>query len=584
MILFFDTETTGLPKNWSAPTTDLNNWPRLVQLAYLIYDYDGNLILSSNEIILPDGFTIPKEASNIHGITAEIANYRGREIGVVFETFLIHLKRAEVLVAHNMAYDEKIIGAELIRLGEENIVGNKKRICTMTSTVDLCKIDGPHGHKWPKLAELHRYLFNHDFEGAHDALIDIEATAKCFWELVSIGIIKNVSTKNSKLDQNKNFDVPFLTIDNDGKLFRKLYNTKLDITHSKKENEDTSSVMNSRNTEDTDLWNELYILKDIMHPEDQEIIEKDFFKNEWQDWQIKFNDKLFYKDKFVLDLKKLFSVIIEDVNYKIRLIKFQNIEGYKLYSAKNDISKVVAHYVKYEYQLFGERTGNISQEYYLTAFYMHQNGKVFVENNRKEFDPISCVPFLKIDKTGNTSWQFYDYQKKIFFGKVFEDHYDVECGIKEIVETPNDIWETAYTPKHTGHLLHLDSWKGWTTNDDGDLFFNEKYKLNIFELNLNFPFVDGGPIIRFFDSNTKISKLIAYCQDGDYMGEGYVSIVDWYTTLFYIDDDGKIYLEDKSPSKEPFNIVDAIEAVAEWEAEQNFQDRDIDMYPDDYEP
>jgi DNA polymerase III epsilon subunit-like protein len=198
MILFFDTETTGLPKNWKAPVTDLDNWPRLVQLAYLVYDFDGNLIHSCNEIVKPNGFTIPLDASNVHGITTDIANQRGSKIEEVFELFSIHLKRAKVIVAHNMAYDEKIIGSEMIRLGLENILDSKEKICTMESTVDLCKFDGPYGYKWPKLEELHRFLFNHDFEGAHDALADIQATAKCFWELTQ----KSYFTKiNDLIDQ-----------------------------------------------------------------------------------------------------------------------------------------------------------------------------------------------------------------------------------------------------------------------------------------------------------------------------------------------------------------------------------------------
>jgi DNA polymerase III epsilon subunit-like protein len=193
MILFFDTETTGLPKNWKATVTDLDNWPRLVQLAYLVYDFDGNLIHSCNEIIKPNGFTIPLDASNVHGITTDIANQRGSKIEEVFEIFSIHLKRVKVIVAHNMAYDEKIIGSELIRLGLENTLDSKEKICTMESTVDLCKIDGPYGYKWPKLEELHRFLFKQNFEGAHDALADIQATAKCFWELVRNNFIQFAS-------------------------------------------------------------------------------------------------------------------------------------------------------------------------------------------------------------------------------------------------------------------------------------------------------------------------------------------------------------------------------------------------------
>ena len=87
-------------------------------------------------------------------------------------------------------------------------------------------------------------------------------------------------------------------------------------------------------------------------------------------------------------------------------------------------------------------------------------------------------------------------------------------------------------------MIELDQWKGWSTNDEGDLFFNEEFKLNLFDLKLDFSYVDGGPILRFLNSEDHISKLIAYCQDGDQD-----RVYDWYETQFYIDDSGKIYLE-----------------------------------------
>jgi hypothetical protein len=52
MYLFFDNETTVLPRNWKAPVTDLNNWPRVVQLAYLLYDENGNKITGGDYIIV----------------------------------------------------------------------------------------------------------------------------------------------------------------------------------------------------------------------------------------------------------------------------------------------------------------------------------------------------------------------------------------------------------------------------------------------------------------------------------------------------------------------------------------------------
>src|SRR5690606_32883003 len=87
------------------------------------------------------------------------------------------------LVAHNISFDEKIVGAEFLRSGFPNSIPSKNRICTMQSTTNFCAIQGNYGYKWPKLNELHIKLFGYDFEDAHNAVADINATVKCFWEL-----------------------------------------------------------------------------------------------------------------------------------------------------------------------------------------------------------------------------------------------------------------------------------------------------------------------------------------------------------------------------------------------------------------
>jgi DNA polymerase III subunit epsilon len=160
MYLFFDTETTRIPKNYKAPANDLENWPRLVQLGYLMYSKTGKLIASGDYIVLPKGFSIPVEASKVHGITTEIAIKEGKEINIVLEHFYSLVERADFLVAHNMAFDEKIIGADLLRNKFQNIIEKKFRICTMLTTVDYCAIPGPYGNKWPKLSELHLKLLD----------------------------------------------------------------------------------------------------------------------------------------------------------------------------------------------------------------------------------------------------------------------------------------------------------------------------------------------------------------------------------------------------------------------------------------
>ncbi|HNT98798.1 MAG TPA: 3'-5' exonuclease, partial [Elusimicrobiales bacterium] len=183
-------ETTGLPRSWNAPVTDLANWPRLVQLAYMAYDADGNLLASVDTLIRPAGFVIPEESSRIHGITTERALREGRDLAEVLKEFRALLDRTRFLVAHNISFDEKIIGAEFLRAGMPDIPASVIKICTMHSTTEYCEIPGARGYKWPKLAELHRKLFEADFEGAHNAASDVAATVKCFWELRRRGIIR----------------------------------------------------------------------------------------------------------------------------------------------------------------------------------------------------------------------------------------------------------------------------------------------------------------------------------------------------------------------------------------------------------
>lgn len=189
MYLFSDTETTGLPRNYDAPVTDFKNWPRLVQLAFLYFDDNGNKISGGDYLIKPDGFTIPKQASRIHGISTEQAKKDGFPISTILPEFNSLVEKADYLVAHNMSFDLQIMGSELLRNGMKNSLATKDKICTMKSTTSFCRLFGNYGYKWPTLSELHYKLFKTDFEDAHNASVDITVTAKCFWELRRIGRI-----------------------------------------------------------------------------------------------------------------------------------------------------------------------------------------------------------------------------------------------------------------------------------------------------------------------------------------------------------------------------------------------------------
>jgi len=189
MYLFFDTETVGLPKNWNAPLTDLDNWPRMIQIAWILCDSEGNKLDTQVYIIKPEGFTIPKEASDIHGITIEIANKIGVPLFDVLLKFNEAVKQAEFIVAHNISFDEKILGAELLRKDISSSFESTMKLCTMKSSTEYCQIQGRYGYKWPTLSELHIKLFGEDFKDAHDALVDISITEKCFWKLRNLKVL-----------------------------------------------------------------------------------------------------------------------------------------------------------------------------------------------------------------------------------------------------------------------------------------------------------------------------------------------------------------------------------------------------------
>jgi len=189
MPLFFDTETTGLPIDYKAHVHDVNNWPRLVQLAWIAFDGSGKEVASRNHIITPISFEIPEAASDIHGITQEMAVMQGIPIQRALGEFWVAVQMSHILVGFNVNFDRKVTGAEFIRSGMEEVYEHMKtmdRYCTMFKSTNICKIPqvGRGGYKWPKLQELHKYLFDEEFDGAHDALADVRATARCYFEIV----------------------------------------------------------------------------------------------------------------------------------------------------------------------------------------------------------------------------------------------------------------------------------------------------------------------------------------------------------------------------------------------------------------
>ena len=189
MYLIFDTETTGLPKKWNAPISDINNWPRCVQLAWQIHDNLGNCIESKDFLIKPDGYNIPYDSQKIHGISTELAERDGHDLHEVLTQFNEAVKNSKFIIGHNVKFDLNIMGCEFYRLKVKNNLEVSKILDTCyEKTATLCEIPGGRGgkYKFPTLTELHSYLFSTSFADAHNATADVEATTRCFLELIRI--------------------------------------------------------------------------------------------------------------------------------------------------------------------------------------------------------------------------------------------------------------------------------------------------------------------------------------------------------------------------------------------------------------
>jgi DNA polymerase III epsilon subunit-like protein len=130
MYLFFDTETTGLPVSWKAPPSDVDNWPRVVQLAWAAFDVRGRKAGARSYVIRPDGFKIPKTAERIHGISTTKAKRTGVPVAEALGMFAKALSKASVVVAHNLSFDANVVDAEFHRLGMQHQFQRKTHVCT----------------------------------------------------------------------------------------------------------------------------------------------------------------------------------------------------------------------------------------------------------------------------------------------------------------------------------------------------------------------------------------------------------------------------------------------------------------------
>jgi len=193
-VLFLDTETTGIPDRAAKWDSDYMDYPHVVQIAWL------HGCKAENHIIRPDGWEIPEDAQQVHGITTEYALEHGEPFAAVVDMLIQDCHEAGLICGHNIHFDTGIIKANILReLGREYYDANDvesalykgKRIDTMRSTMKWVDARFASGRlKFPNLGELYDRCFPGETFEAHDALEDCKAVARCLPVLIENELVE----------------------------------------------------------------------------------------------------------------------------------------------------------------------------------------------------------------------------------------------------------------------------------------------------------------------------------------------------------------------------------------------------------
>lgn len=204
MIITYDTETTGFI-NKKLPFSHPEQ-PRIVQLGAILDSLDGQEKMRLDVIIRHDLEKLPesvltnwRKAAEIHGVSPEYADEVGVTEEIALELFLDMLAVAKAVVGHNIrGYDNDVIRCQVQRIfgadAPDPFERQAPRVLnifdTMVSGTAICKLRkaGSGGWKQPKLIELHQFLFNEGFDGAHAAINDVKASRRCYYEIVKMAL------------------------------------------------------------------------------------------------------------------------------------------------------------------------------------------------------------------------------------------------------------------------------------------------------------------------------------------------------------------------------------------------------------
>lgn len=192
-LLFFDTETTGLPL-WGAPSNDPEQ-PYIVQMAALIVDAETRRnIQGTYMVIRPDDWTVPDDLVEIHGLSTDLCERFGVPLELALQIFDHYVEMADIVVGHNVAFDKRMLRISYKRRGdsEDKLLEWKEKdsFCTATASNRICKLPATEKMigagrgkqtKRPTLEEAYTFFTGAPQAVSHEAMADVVACKRVYF-------------------------------------------------------------------------------------------------------------------------------------------------------------------------------------------------------------------------------------------------------------------------------------------------------------------------------------------------------------------------------------------------------------------
>lgn len=188
MYLIFDVSAVAQKADFKANFTDTEAWPRMMHISWILLDEAFKPVEDYDFIVVPPDGGWDDKSKKKALIDEEDIQKKSRSLEDILDTFSITADKAEYVFAHNLNYNENILGAEYVRLKKSINLFKKKRFCLMEEGTYYCKLKGFGGkYKYPTLPELHATCFGTSYSPPGNARADVIAATRCFIKMMKLG-------------------------------------------------------------------------------------------------------------------------------------------------------------------------------------------------------------------------------------------------------------------------------------------------------------------------------------------------------------------------------------------------------------